>query len=167
MFELFAEAANGGAHTDWMEKALTFLIGAVGGWISGTLKTRGQQRLAIDAQVQKLIEMSMTYPYLERDSYCSGWSKDADPNDDDRARYENYCCLLFNTLERAWELNWLWFFSKARRHAAVRKILHVDELICRHYAWFKNDGENLDGYSEGFYEFVTYVHTKCRREQKV
>lgn len=166
MMELLADAApTAAAHTDWLEKGLTLLIGALGGWISGTLKVRGQQRVAIDAQVQKIVELSMEYPYLERDSYCSAWKKDGDPNDDERARYENYCCLVFNTLEHAWELCWPWFFSKARRHAAIRKIVHVDELICRHYEWFTADDVNLKGgYSEGFYEYVVYVHTKCKRE---
>jgi len=167
MFELFAEAASEAvAHTTWTEKGLTFLIGAVGGWISGTLKTRGQQRLAIDGQVQTLIEMSMQYPYLERDSCCSAWKKDGNPDDDERARYENYCCLVFNTIERAWDLHWWRGFNKEWRHAAVRKIFHVDELICRHYAWFTADEENLGGYPASFYEYVNFVYTKCRREKK-
>lgn len=97
----------------WLEKGLSFLIGGIGGWISGTLKTRGQQRIAIDALVQKIIELSIEYPYLERDCYCFAWKSDGDPEDDKRSRYENYCCLVFNTIERAWQLHWARFFSKA------------------------------------------------------
>jgi hypothetical protein len=151
---------------NWWEKAITFVIGAVGGWISGTLKVRGQRRVAIDGLVQKIIELSMEYPYLERNSYCAAWTKDA-ADDDDRARYENYCCLVFNTLENAWELCWPWFWSKEKRHKKIRNIFHVDELICRHHRWWDGDNDNIDGYADGFREYVRFVIDKCRRENRI
>jgi len=152
------------ASTGWLDKGVTFLIGAVGGWISGTLKTRGQQRIAIDGRIQKLIELSIEHPYLERDSYCAGWTKGGDETDD-KSRYDNYCCLVFNTMEHAWELSWPWF-NNSWRHSAVRKIVQVEELIWRHRPWWEGDSDNVDGYSSGFRAYVLYVLDKCKRERK-
>ncbi len=59
-----AAPAAASAGWSWWEKGLTFVVGAAGGWISGTIKVRGQQRESIDALVQKIIELSMTYPHL-------------------------------------------------------------------------------------------------------
>src|SRR6185312_7454305 len=103
---------------DWMAKIVTLFIGALGGWISGTIKVRGQQRAAIDATVHKLLELSMEYPHVERESYCASWDT-KQPDDDDKSRYESYCCALFNTIEHAWELTWPWGFSKRLRHWAI------------------------------------------------
>lgn len=148
----------------WWEKGLTFLIGAVGGWISGTLKTRGQQRVAIDSLVLKLIELPMEYPYLERGSYCAAWAKDGEDTDD-RARYESYCCLVFNTIQKAWELNWPWFWNAAR-HKHVSDIVHVEELIWQHRNWWEGDRGNVDGYPPRFRAYVLFVIDKCRRENR-
>jgi len=158
--------------TDWWEKLLTFIIGAVGGWVSGTLAVRGQQRVAVDGLVQKIIELSMAHPYLERDSYCKAWVP-TDPAaplpnpptaaDDDKTRYENYCCLVFNTIEKAWELCWPWWFSASWRHGAVKKILQVEELICRHHSWWSKDPDNLEGYSAGFRSYMSHVIDECKK----
>ena len=163
--------------TDWWEKGLTFIIGAVGGWVSGTLAVRGQQRVAVDGLVQKIIELSMGYPYLERDSFCKAWvptdpaaavaAGPATPDADNKTRYENYCCLVFNTIEKAWELSWPWWFSTPRRHAAVKKILQVEELICRHHTWWTGDTDNLEGYSNGFRRYMDHVIDECRKGKKL
>ena len=159
-----APPQSGKPSTDWLEKGMTLALGAVGGWISGTIKTRGQQRIAIDNVVQKLIELSMQYPHLERDSYCASWKKDG-VEDDDKSRYENYCCLVFNTIEHAWELSWPWAF-KSLRHRSVKKIVQVEEPIWRHRLWWDGDGENVDGYSPGFRAYVLFVLDKCKKERR-
>jgi hypothetical protein len=167
MITLIANGAASSASqpTDWLQLGVTFVVGAVGGWISGTLKVRGQQRVFIDSLVQKIIESSMQYPYLERDSYCSAWQKGMHENDED-SRYENYCCLVFNLIEKAWDQTWPWFFN-GLRHKAVKKILHVEELICRHHEWWSCDQENLDGYSKGFRAYMSYVIDECKRGKKL
>lgn len=152
--------------TDWWEKALTFVIGALGGWISGTLAVRGQKRIAIDGLVKKIIELSMQYPYLERDSYCAGWTS-GDGDNDEKTRYENYCCLVFNTIEQAWELCWPWWFSVNWRHEAVKKIIQVEELVCRHYPWWSKDPQNLEGYSQGFRRYMDHVIDECKKGKKL
>ena len=174
-FVLFAQATTGiagapgasqTATNSWWEKGLTFLIGAIGGWISGTVKVRGQRRVAIDGLVLKLIELAMEYPYLERDSYCAAWKQDGEDSDE-RARYENYCCLVFNTIENAWELNWHLSWNKYLQHNSIRRILQVEELICRHHQWWEGDADNIDGYASGFRSYILFVVDKSKREKKL
>jgi len=64
---------------------------------------RSGKNAGIESMLNKAIELSMMYPHVERDDYCAAWPEP--PGDgDQRERYDNYCCFLFNMLEGAWRL---------------------------------------------------------------
>jgi hypothetical protein len=121
---------------------------------------RGHNERMVYGLVQKIIEFSMTYPYLEDDTFCVQWPEiPDDPNSEKRQRYEHYCCHVFNTLERVHEL------SKAgsKRMAAY---LYPDEMILRHRKWWKSDAQNTDGYDEEFRAFVNEVIARREKEEE-
>ncbi len=74
---------------------------------------------------------------------------------------------MFNAIEKAWELTWPTFWSKESRHKAIRKIVQVEELICRHHKWWEGDTENIDGYAPGFRAYILFVLDKCRKEKRL
>src|SRR3712207_2410016 len=76
------------------------VVGAVVSWVVTRWTIRAQTRTSIDAELNKCIELAMTYPHLERNSYCEQWPNVADG--DDKDRYECYCCCVFNALEHVW-----------------------------------------------------------------
>jgi len=57
---------------------------------------------ALRSQIDKMIDISIEYPYLEDDKYCEKWSS-KDKSTVITMRYENYCCFVFNLLERGWK----------------------------------------------------------------
>ena len=99
---------------------------------------------AIYSQIQQLNTLAIEYPYFEDDNFCSGWSCDA--VDDNSMRYDNYCCIVFNLLERIW------------RHldgdkSRIFNFIHFGELAQRHKVWWQQL-DNIRGYDKGFREFV-------------
>lgn len=119
---------------------------------------QGNQLRFLLGLVQKIIEFSMTYPYLEDDEFCSKWPEIDDR--DQKLRYENYCCHVFNTLEHAW--------SYAQGDTCRMKwIIYPDELIVRHRKWWEGECDNHSGYDQGFCDFVDDIirkHSKDNRQ---
>src|SRR5258708_1867617 len=76
-----------------------------------------QQRTAIDGMLNKTIELAMAYPIVESDRFCSAWPNVAAP-DDDKIRYDQYCCYFFNTLEMIWD-------HCRGKDSKISKIVHV------------------------------------------
>src|SRR5258708_1770677 len=73
------------------------VIGAIGGWLAASKTTALQRKSQLDGVLQKTIELSIQYPTLEKESFCSTYpNMVGDQNG--RERYENYCCLVFNFL---------------------------------------------------------------------
>jgi len=101
--------------------------------------SHGNNKRHIENRIDKLLEISMQYPYLENDEYCNTWHQ-ASPNDNKRMRYENYCCLVFNLIEDIWKIH-------KGNHEDINKVLHIKELAIRHSKWWNKDKENISGYT--------------------
>lgn len=101
--------------------------------------------------VQKIIEFAMMHPYLEDDAFCARWP-DID-EEEKRQRYEYYCCHVFNTLERVFDL-----CRDGSTDATT--LLYPDELIVRHRNWWRSDTANRDGYQASFQSYVNGILRK-------
>lgn len=163
---LFAQAAAIPAQTgsiNWSQNLLSFVLGGVGGLIPAIYTLRKQQRLAIDDLVLKIIELSMEYPYVEDDAYCSQW-KPSTTYVEASVRYESYCCLVFNTIKKAWDQSVSAASCDENRHKYIMNIIDAEELICRHSAWCGHDFRQPRGYGKDFIDYVKYVHNvKCKQ----
>ena len=124
------------------------VIAAVVALLVCLLTNRGNHSRFLCGMVQKIIEFSMTYPYLEDDAFCDQWPHIED--DEKRMRYDNYCCHVFNTLEH------VWLHTDGDR-AEMKRLIYPDEIIVRHRKWWQGDKENQSGYEEGFCEFVNLI----------
>jgi hypothetical protein len=99
--------------------------------------------------LNKAIELAMTYPHLEQDSYCSAWPEP--PGDgDQRERYDNYCCFVFNIIEQAWSL-------EKKRPKRVEMLVPVREHAWRHHRWWNTEDANESGYDLDFVRYVDDV----------
>lgn len=115
---------------------------------------RGHNERFVYGQVQKIIEFAIAYPYLEDDEFCLTWpNTKEDPKGEMRQRYEHYCCHLFNTMERVYELCQFDL-------DCMKKYLYPDEMIVRHKTWWRHDPENIHGYTDEFQIFVNQVIKK-------
>lgn len=103
------------------------------------------QEQSFNSQLDHLIDISIEYPYLEEDGFCSNWTNN--PIDEKYMRYDNYCCYVFNLLERIYV-----YFNGDK--IKMGKVVYFEEYIHRHQKWFMSEPENSGGYSAEFNNFV-------------
>ena len=107
------------------------------------------RRQHIENMISKIIDISITYPYLEDDAFCAAWPL-ADKTDREAMRYENYCCLVFNLLETLWQH----CDGDSRK---IDDMFFAREMIMRHKTWWKSDSNNLGGYNIEFHRYIDSV----------
>ncbi len=135
------------------------IIAAVVAYIVSIRTTRTQRRISLDSVRNKLIELALQYPHLERDEYCRDWSRPApDPitkdYQDERDRYDNYCCYVFNMIHASWE------FAGGKVNK-IDDMLSIQEYIGRHWCWWEDD--NIHYYDTKFCSFVDDVIRQGQR----
>ena len=108
-----------------------------------------QERRTIQDLIVKIIDISIAYPVLENDRFCLQWPQ-SDRHSEEAMRYDNYCCLVFNLIER------LWKHCKGEPRK-MQEILHYEELIVRHREWWSGESENRIGYVGPFRQLVQNV----------
>jgi len=145
------------------------VIGACAAWWAASSTNRiqkqiaqenehAQRRAAIEAMILKLSEFAMAYPTVEKDDYCSAYPKcPGDPNG--KERYENYCTYVFNTVAAVWD-----FVGKDA--AKVKEMLHVEELIKRHWRCWDGDKGNL-GYDDAFRHYIHSLIDDLKRRGEI
>lgn len=55
---------------------------------------------SLNDQLDAILKIAIQYPYLENPNFCSTWNENKDLDEDEYLRYEMYCSLIFNYLER-------------------------------------------------------------------
>lgn len=121
-------------------------ISAFVAWVTARWTIQTDERRTLRESNIRMLEWAIEYPFLESEQFCSQWPN-SDRCEDDRMRYENYCCHVFNLLQHCWE------FSKGD-HAKMKHILYPDELIWAHRAWWRRDDVNQDAYPVAFRQYV-------------
>lgn len=125
-------------------------------WRVAHSTNRSGARQSLTEEITKIIDIGMEYPFVEDDEICDKWPE-WKRSADDRMRYENFCCYIFNVMEHVWE-----YCDGAE--LKIRMILHVEELIWRHRCWWQNEPENKKAYRLGFQKFVERVISKRNKE---
>ena len=107
------------------------------------------QRYELSHMLDTLIKISITYPYLEDKHFIAEWNPDI--HDSKSCRYDNFCCMVFNFLER------LWLFYGGNQDK-MKKIVAYREYIVDHSKWWKAfHDENEKGYDKEFILFVDQI----------
>jgi hypothetical protein len=109
-----------------------------------TLRTQRRQHL--ENMIDKMIDIAFSYPYLEDDAFCSSWDT-MEKSTPEAQRYDNYCCFVFNLLERMWKF-------QAGNRRKIEEMLHVPEIARRHLKWWKSERTNLAGYNLRFHLYL-------------
>lgn len=133
-------------------------IAVISAWLTVRWTHRGDEDREIYNRIGKIIDISMQYPVVESEAMYANWPNPPSPLDD-KSRYADYCCFIFNVM------------SGIHRHCRgdrtkVRRFLHVEELITRHYRWWENDPENERAYEKGFRDFVTSVISEFKARKQ-
>lgn len=134
-----------------ISSAVALLSSAFFSW----LQDRGQTKRDISAGIGKMIDIAIQYPEVENPLFCDSWPAYRG-SPDQKIRYENYCCFVFNLIALVWE------FCK-RDHTKIESVLHVDEILLQHRSWWMNDRENLKAYDR---DFVRYADDRIAELEK-
>lgn len=111
--------------------------------------TKKQDHAKLVAMLDKMIDFSIQYPYLEDSDFCNKWTPEA--KDENSMRYDNFCCFVFNYLERLWE------FYDGKGDKMYKHVNYI-EIIALHGTWWKSRiAENTDGYKPDFVDFVNKI----------
>lgn len=97
-----------------------------------------------------IIKIAIQYPYLESSSFCNKWLENKESDDERYLRYENYCILVFNYLERLCKFH---RFNKEK----IQQDLNVKAWIRVHKTCWLNPSvpfENADSYDPQFKKIV-------------
>lgn len=134
--------------TTMMAAIIAAIISAVVSIVVCAISLRMQRRQQIHDQIDKLTDIGIQYPYLEDDAFCANWN----PKDksDEAMRYDNYCCFVFNLIERIWKFHWgveRW----------ITDTLYTPELAKRHLRWWKSERNNLGGYPIKMHKYIDRI----------
>ena len=145
--------------------AVSVAISAIVSYLVAQRATRTQRHLSLDQVQNKLIELALQYPHLERNDYCDGWPhKPPDPVTkewlEDRERYDNYCCFVFNMIHQNWLL-------ASKKPENIEDLLSIKEYILRHYCWWEEEDENIHFYESDFCSFVDGVIREMRKAGQI
>lgn len=137
---------------DIMVGITTLIVSAFVSWLTATLTIKNDDKRAIREANIRLIEFAIEYPFLESDRFCKQWPN-VEASDDDRMRYENYCCHVFNMIQDAWELT-------KGDPTKLKAVLYPEELIERHRNWWQGDPTNQEGYPVEYRRFIAEILRK-------
>jgi hypothetical protein len=107
---------------------------------------RSQGRKYLNEVIDKMLQIAVTYPYLEDDAFCQSWIG-ADKTDEKVQRYDNYCCFVFNVIAEIWD------FCRGNEKK-IDEVLWVGEMAIRHQSWWRSNPENRRAYAIGFQDYI-------------
>ena len=105
---------------------------------------------ALNDQLDNILKISIQHPYLESESFVKTWKENRKSTEEEYLRYELYCTLLFNFLERFCR------YYKCNE-TKIQNRLNVKEWVRHHKDYWLNppsDFENIDGYSKDFRKLI-------------
>lgn len=104
----------------------------------------------LNDQLDNILKISIQYPYLENPNFAMTWNENRNSTDETYLRYDNYCNLVFNYMERLCKY-YKYEEKKIQNHINVKSWIRV------HKDCWNNPStpyENSDGYCEKFKTLV-------------
>ena len=147
----------------WLTFIGTVFVGIVASWIAisnskkSSLETK---RKDIVDMLDKIIMISIKYPKLEDHQFALKFHKD--PKDEEYMRYDNYCCMVFNFIERLWK-----FCTKDS--SKMKDVVYFEEYIYLHRTWWTECiRENSIFYEQEFNKFIDKEYNEyCNKLNKL
>lgn len=130
--------------------AIATLISSSIATIVTLLINRENKLRSLNNQLDDILKIGIQYPYLENPRFTETWSEHKESNEDSYVRYENYCTLVFNYMERLC-IYYGYNQKKIENHLNLKAWIRV------HKQCWENPStpfENVDGYDKRFKELV-------------
>lgn len=118
--------------------------------------TKNNVRNRLVENLNKILLISIEYPYLESNKFTDEWPKRKEIEDDEVLRYDLYCTLVFNYLSELCE------FHKFKIEK-VQAEIDIRSWVRQHKNYWKNPlvpYDNVEGYDKKFQKFInSYLET--------
>jgi hypothetical protein len=101
-------------------------------------------------EMNKLLGISIEYPYVESKPFTSKWIEHKNSNDEKYLRYDMYCNLLFNYLHHVCD-----FYKYDKKE--IETFVDIKSWVRLHRQNWESpveEDENVDGYDEQFRNFI-------------
>ncbi|MBL7976576.1 MAG: hypothetical protein JNJ85_16780 [Candidatus Kapabacteria bacterium] len=111
------------------------------------------KRKDLNDQLDNILKIAIQYPYLENEDYTSLWKDNRSNKEDQHIRYDLYCTMLFNYLER------LCSFYKFNM-IKIEEHIYIKDWIRLHKEYWltpTSTYENIDGYSKEFRSLIKEI----------
>ncbi|MEA4838586.1 MAG: hypothetical protein VB101_09905 [Rhodospirillaceae bacterium] len=142
-------------------------LGAFGAWWAAKESTASQRKTAekdleerklsaINSMMLRICELGIQYPYFEDQEFCSSFRNRCG---DERIRYINYCCIIFNTINMAWH------FCKNSGNK-VSDIIGIDEFLSKHHVWWESDLDNFQ-YEWDFIQYIKNLIEELKKKNRI
>lgn len=80
--------------------AIATIISSCVATIVSLLINRRNQKKDLNDQLDAIVKISIQYPYLESPRFTNTWNENKGKDLEQYIRYENYCVMVFNFMER-------------------------------------------------------------------
>lgn len=135
---------------DITSAALATLLSALTSAVITLLINRNKYRGNLNEQLDMILRIGIQYPYLENKECTCKWEENKELQNEKFQRYELYCTLLFNYLERVCK-----HFNYNEKK--IERFLGVKQWVRIHKDYWENPAEsfeNVDGYEIKFRELI-------------
>lgn len=136
--------------TTILSTIISIIVSIITTIIFNRFQAQKEERRRLDDEFNDILKIALEYPYLENIYFTEKWSSQYDKNDERALRYEVYCTLVFNFLER---------FSKYFdfNQTKIEKEIAVKDWIRLHRKYWRDPtipNENIDTYDKKFVKLV-------------
>lgn len=111
---------------------------------------RSNASKSLNDQLDNIIKIGIQYPYLESPAFTSTWTANKDSDDEKYLRYESYCTLVFNYMERLCKF-YKFNTKKIEAHLNIKNWIRTHKDCWLHPSI---PFENTDSYEEKFKELI-------------
>ena len=128
-------------------------VSAIVSWGISKWQMNVSESTRLNDLLMQVNQICIEYPYLEDSNFTNTWKNTSQKLTEKYLRYESYCIILFNYLER---LAIYTSFNKKK----MEKFVHVKEIIEIHHRWWQSpsigykEDMNISGYSDKFRNLV-------------
>ncbi len=139
-----------------MEITLPIIISAISLIVSVSTvvfsfkKDKKERYERLTAELNKIIEIAIQYPYVESKSFVSKWVENKNSDDEKYLRYDLFCNRLYNHLHNVCE------HFNYNKHK-IESFVDIKSWIRLHkqnWLYPVDENENIDGYDEEFRKFI-------------
>ncbi len=133
---------------------ISSIISSIVGLTIARINVKKTEERSLDALLIQINTLCIQYPYFENKKFISKYSHKRKKKEEEKySRYDSYCTIIFNFLERLFVL---YNFNENK----VNKFVHFRELVLLHSEWWIHSdiySDNIKGYNEKFVSIISNI----------